>query len=353
MKISDDDFFKKAIETSVRFAALVLLSYGCYQIFKPFFIPFIWGVIIAVGVNPLFRGLKKIVRGNKIAASSILVILLFSFLALPAFLLTKSFIEGATSIANSLEGQSIVIPPPTETVKTWPMIGPKLFIAWEEISTNLTNALIKFAPQLKPIGLWVLNNLTKLGLEIIFFIIAILVAGILLVFEENAKVFLHKLAARLSGESGEELVHLAGSTVRNVTQGIIGVALIQSILAGVALLLADVPHAGLWSFLTLIILVIQIPIFLTLGPIALYLFSYSETHIAVIFLVWAIILSVIDTPLRALFFGRGATTPMPIIFFGAIGGMIQFGIIGLFIGAVVLALGYRFFLFWLKNGDAD
>jgi len=353
MKISDDDFFKKAIETSVRFAALLLLSYGCYQIFRPFFIPFIWGVIIAVGINPLFRGIKKIVRGNKIAASSILVILLFGLLALPAFLLTKSFIEGATSIANSLEGQTIVIPPPTETVKTWPIIGPKLFIVWEEISTNLTNALIKFAPQLKPIGVWVLTNLTKLGLEIIFFIIAILVAGILLVFEDKAKVFIHKLATRLSGESGEELVHLTGSTVRNVTQGIIGVALIQSILAGVGLLIAEVPHAGLWSFLTLVILIIQVPILTILGPISLYLFSYGETTVAVVFLIWSIILSVIDTPLRALFFGRGSTTPMPIIFFGAIGGMIQFGIICLFIGAVVLALGYRFFLFWLQNGDAN
>lgn len=350
MKISDDDFFKKAIETFIRLASLALLAFGCYKIFEPFFIPFLWGVIIAVGIHPLFRGIKKIVRGNKIAASTILVILLFALLALPAFLLTKSFVEGATTVANNLEGQSIVIPPPTEAVKSWPLIGPKLFILWDEFSANLTTALVRFAPQLKPVGVWVLTNLTKLGLEIIFFIIAILVAGILLVFEDHAKDFLQKLAIRLSGESGSELVHLTGSTVRNVTQGIIGVALIQSILAGIALLLANVPHAGLWSFLTLIILVVQIPIFFTLGPITLYLFSYSETHVAVIFLVWAIILSVIDTPLRALFFGRGATTPMPIIFFGAIGGMIQFGIIGLFIGAVVLALGYRFFLFWLKDG---
>ncbi len=352
MKISDDDFFRKATETIIRLTALGLLAFGCYIIFKPFFIPIIWGVIIAVGVYPFYKGIKKVVRGNKFIASFIIVLLLFALLAMPAFLLTKSFIEGATSIAHNLEGQSLQIPPPTESVKNWPIIGPKFFELWENFSKDLTSILDRFTPQLKPVGVWVLSNLTKVGLEIIFFIIAILVAGVLLVLEEKGRDFLNKLAFRLSGEGGSELIQLTGSTVRNVTQGIIGVALIQSILAGIALLLAGVPHAGVWSFLTLIIVIIQIPILVILGPIAIYLFSYGETHVAVIFLIWSIILMVIDTPLRALFFRRGAITPMPIIFFGAIGGLIQLGIIGLFIGAVVLALGYKFFLYWLNDGGA-
>ncbi|MFI5391306.1 MAG: AI-2E family transporter [Bacteriovoracales bacterium] len=351
MKISDDDFFRKSTETLIRLTALGLLAFGCYLIFKPFLIPIVWGIIIAIGVYPFYKGIKKVVRGNRYIASSIIVLLLFGVLALPAFLLTKSFIEGATTIAKNLEEQSIKITPPSESVKDWPIIGPKVFYIWDNLSKDLTSILDRITPQLKPIGVWVLTNLTKVGLEIVFFIIAILFAGILLVFEEKGKDFSDKLAIRLSGDGGSDLIQLTGSTVRNVTQVIIGVALIQSILAGVALLLAGVPHAGLWSFFTLIFLIIQVPILVILGPVVIYLFSYGESHVAVLFLIWTILLGVFDGPLRAIFFRRGTMTPMPIIFIGAIGGLIQLGFIGLFIGAVVLALGYKFFLYWLNEGD--
>lgn len=349
MKISDDAFFKKAVETTIRLGALILITVFCFYISKPFIIPLLWGIIIAVGIYPVFRRVKKICRGSKFLSSLIIVFLLFATMAVPIFLLTKSFVEGATELAQHLQEHKLEIPPPTESVKDWPIIGNTLFGIWNGFSENLSKALLHFGPSLKPVGMWALTNLTQVGIDIVMFIISVLLAGVFLFYENEGKEFINNFATRLSGDNGKELVEVSGATVRNVTQGILSLAIIQGILAGAGLLVAKVPIAGLWAFLVLILAVVQLPPLFVLGPIALYLFTYGDSMVAVFFLLWSIFLSVVDTPLRALFMGKGTNIPMPVIFFGAMGGMIQSGIIGLFIGAVVLALGYKFFLYWLKE----
>lgn len=349
MKLSDDEFFKKIVETTVRLASLGLISIFCFLIFAPFLIPFLWGIIIAVGVYPIFRRIKKLCRGNQFLASSIIVILFLTIMAVPMFLLTKSFVEGATELAQHLQEHKLEIPPPTESVKEWPIIGVPLYDFWNGFSVNLSKAVAHFGPSLQPVGIWAVTHLTKVGLDIVLFIISIILAGVLIYYENEGKEFINKLATRLAGDNGSELVQISGATVRNVTQGILSLAIIQGILAGIGLLVAQVPIAGLWAFLVLVLAVVQLPPLFILGPVALYIFSYGNPAMAAGFLIWSIFLSVVDTPLRALFMGRGNQIPMPVIFFGAMGGMIQGGIIGLFIGAVILSLGYKFFLYWLKD----
>ena len=162
--------------------------------------------------------------------------------------------------------------------------------------------------------------------------------------------FLKALARRLMGNRGEEFTMLASKTVRSVAQGVLGVALIQSLLAGVGLLAAGVPGAGLWALIVLLLAIVQLPPILILAPIILYVFSVSSTTVAVIFMIWSILVSMSDAFLKPLLLGRGVEVPMLIILIGAIGGMIHSGIIGLFVGAVVLALGYELFRAWLEEG---
>jgi predicted PurR-regulated permease PerM len=345
----DKDFFKKTIELIIRVAALGLLSVFCYLIFEPFIIPLLWGIIIAVGIYPIFKRVKKFFRGNRFWAATLIVTLFLAIMAVPTVLLTKSFVDGATDLAQHLQEHKIEIPPPTAAVKEWPIIGVALYDFWNGFSINLSKAVSHLGPSLQPVGIWAITHLTKAGIDILLFTISIVLAGIFLYYETEGKEFIHKFATRLAGENGKELVDITGATVRNVTGGILSLAVIQGILAGIGLLVAQVPVAGLWAFLVLVLAVIQLPPLFVLGPVAIYIFSYGDTTVAVLFLIWSIFLSVVDTPLRVLFMGRGTVIPMPIIFFGAMGGMIQGGIIGLFIGAVVLSLGYKFFLYWLKE----
>ena len=157
------------------------------------------------------------------------------------------------------------------------------------------------------------------------------------------------IGIRLTGDRGEEFVDLAGAVIRSVAQGVLGIALIQSVLAGLGLVLVGVPGAGLWALIVLFLAVIQLPPLLILGPIMIYVFSTADTTVAVIFMIWGILVSISDSFLKPLLLGRGLKTPMLVILLGAIGGMIMYEIIGLFVGTVVLSLSHELFLVWLDD----
>ncbi len=350
MGISNDELFKKSIETIIRILALFLVSYYSFMVFQPFLILLVWGIIIGTGILPLFHFLKKFFRQNKYLASFTSIIILLTVIAAPLILLTKSFFNGAKFFAKEFQESTFSIPPAEESVKSWPLIGEKVYEFWDHLSKDLGQSLSEFTPYFKSIGLWIVSKITLAGVDIIYFIFSIFIAGIMLVFEDKIRAFLINFAERLAGKHGDDLFKIISSTVKNVTQGIIGVAIGQALLAGSGFLIAEVPHSGLWTFLVLLVQIVQIPILFVIGPIVGYLFIYSTTGVAIGLLIWGIILTFTDTPFRLYFFGRGAVTPMPIIFIGAIGGLIQFGILGLFLGAVLLAIAYKLFLYWLNDG---
>jgi predicted PurR-regulated permease PerM len=194
---------------------------------------------------------------------------------------------------------------------------------------------------------WLLSVVTGTGLAILQFFVAVLIAGVLLAYSTPGYQLAHNIGRRLAGDRGAELADLAEATVRSVARGVLGVALIQSSLAGLGFFIAGIPAAGFWAFLCLILGVIQIGVLPIMIPVVIYVFSITDTMTAVLFLIWSIFVSVIDNILKPLFLGRGLEVPMVVIFMGAIGGMLLSGIIGLFIGAVVLTLGYKLFLAWL------
>jgi predicted PurR-regulated permease PerM len=182
------------------------------------------------------------------------------------------------------------------------------------------------------------------------FVVSIIIAGAFLVYGRSGSDAVAKVTGRVLGARvGREFVELASATIRSVAQGVLGVALIQSILAGIGLMLIGVPYAGVWAALVLLLAIVQLPPILVLGPIIVYVFSFAETVPAVIFMIWSLIVSVSDGFLKPLFLGRGMDIPMLVILLGAIGGMILSGIIGLFVGAVVLAVGYSLFMAWVDQ----
>ena len=207
----------------------------------------------------------------------------------------------------------------------------------------------RIAPQLKGLGSWLLSTAAGAGFGVIQFVAAIIIAGFLLAKADGGARAAFAIATRLAGDRGPELARLAEATVRSVTRGILGVALIQALLAGLGIMMVGIPVAGLWALLCLVLSVIQIGVGPILLPMVIYVFFTADTLTAVVFLVWSIVVGVLDNILKPILLGRGLEVPMAVIFVGAIGGFLASGIIGLFVGSVVLVLGYKLFLAWLDE----
>jgi predicted PurR-regulated permease PerM len=234
-------------------------------------------------------------------------------------------------------------------VKEWPVIGERLYAFWSLASQNLVAAAQKIGPELKAAGSWALSGVAGAGLGILSFVIAIIISGMLLANADKCTSMAERLAVRIAGEQGADFASIAGGTVRSVAQGVLGVAFIQAVLAGIGLLVMGVPAAGLWALLVMLLAIVQLPALLVLGPIIVYVFSVSSTVPAVIFMIYMILVSLSDSVLKPLLLGRGVELPMLVILIGAIGGMMLSGIVGLFVGAVILALGYKLFVAWLDR----
>jgi len=353
---SDEDkvFQARTLDAAIRISLLALLVLWCFQIVRPFIMPVLWGAIMAVAIYPLFVKAYTAFGGRQKLTATLITLLALAILIVPTVMLSGSVVESSKALATDIEAGTLTVPPPSDTVKDWPLIGEKLHAAWSLASTNLEGALEKFKPQVEAVGKWFLSAAAGVGGGVLMFIISIIIAGAFLVYGRSGSQAMESIAGRVMGkQNGKDFVELAGATIRSVAQGVLGVALIQSILAGIGLLVMGVPYAGIWAVLVLLLAIIQLPPLLILGPIIVYEFSVAETVPAVIFMIWSLMVSVSDSFLKPLFLGRGMDIPMLVILLGAIGGMMLSGIIGLFVGAVVLAVGYTLFTAWLDQEQQD
>ena len=346
----DKAFHTRTIDAAIRIALLALLVLWCFNIVRPFIMPVLWGAIMAVAIYPLYVKAYTAFGGRQKLTATLITVLALALLITPTVMLSGSMIESSKTLAEQVETGTLVVPPPAESVKEWPLIGEKTYGAWMLASVNLEAALKKFKPQVTAVSKWALSAAAGVGGGILMFIVSIIIAGAFLVVGRSGSAAIETVAGRVMGEKGgTEFVSLAGATIRSVAQGVLGVAVIQSTLAAIGLLVMGVPYAGVWAALILLLAIVQLPPLLILGPIVVYEFTVAETVPAVIFMVWSLLVSVSDGFLKPLFLGRGMEIPMLVILLGAIGGMILSGIIGLFVGAVVLAVGYSLFVVWLNQ----
>lgn len=345
-------FLSNALEATIRIGILILLVAWCFSIVKPFMIPIVWGIIIAISEYPVYLQLRRALGGRNGTAATLITLLGLVLLITPTIMLSSTLVDSAQVLSKGLKQGTITVPPPSENIKEWPLVGEELDEFWRHASENITAAAAKIAPQLKAIGTWLLSTAVGAGFGILYFVIAIIIAGLLLANSESGARAAHAIAARLAGEKGADYAALAEATIRSVTRGILGVALIQSLLAGIGFMVMEIPGAGFWALICLLLSVIQIGIFPVTLPILIYVFSTADTNPAIVFLIWSIFVGILDNILKPILLGRGVKVPMTVVFVGAIGGFISYGIIGLFVGAVVLVLGYKLILAWLDNTPA-
>ena len=348
--MNNRDFTKYTIDAAVRLTLLLILGYGCFLIISPFVVILLWAVIISVAVYPLFAKLKTALGGRNKLAATVYTLVALTILITPTFMVSNSIIDTSSAISERYATGSIDIPPPPEGVKEWPVVGENLSSIWTEASVNLGNMVERHEPQIRATAKSLIAAAASIGGGVLQFVLSIIISGILVANAAGSYQVTSRIFSRLiNAEHGQEYADLAKDTIRSVAQGVLGVAAIQSVLSAIGMIVMDVPGWGLWAAIILVMAIAQLPPILVLGFVAAYVFSVADTLPAIIFAVYALIISASDGFLKPLFLGRGMSTPMLVILLGAIGGMMSSGIIGLFVGAILLALGYELFMKWLND----
>ena len=331
----------------LQIAAVVLLVAMCLWIVAPFVTLVIWGVIIAVAVFPAHERLAALLGDREKLSAAILVLVALLILVVPTWLMTESSVSAARGLAANMQEGAITIPPPADRVADWPLIGTRLHGLWSQAAEDLESLVNQFQPQLVSLGQVVVKSIGATVLGVVQFVFSIFVAGALLLSARSGYKASCAIATALAGDRGVALTDMSIATVRSVSKGVVGVAIIQALLAGIGLVVMGVPAAGIWSALVLVLAVVQLPPLLVLAPVAVWVFSVSDPVPATIFAIYAVLVSLCDSVLKPLFLGRGMDIPMLVILIGAIGGAISAGLLGLFLGPVVLAVGYKILVEWM------
>jgi predicted PurR-regulated permease PerM len=341
--------FGELLETVVRLAAVALLVVWCYRIVAPFLDLLVWAVVLAVAFQPLHSRLTARLGGRAGLAAGAVAALLLLVLVVPVAVFSVSVADGAKVVSAALESGRIHIPRPDEALAAWPVIGETLHRLLGSLAANAETVLARLAPQLKSIGAAALGALARGGIALLQFAAGTIIAAALLVHADTLTSPLRVLAQRLVGARSDAFLSLSTATIRSVFRGVIGVAAIQGLLAGIGIFALGVPGAGLWAMLVLILAIVQLPPLLVLGPMMIWAFATVDTVPAVLFTVWGVVVSLSDGFLKPALLGRGLSVPMLVILIGAIGGMLASGILGLFIGPVVLGLAYELLRAWLAS----
>jgi predicted PurR-regulated permease PerM len=340
------------INLVIRLFVLGLLFAWCFILLRPFIVVTLWGIILAITAFPLFLWLKARTGGRAKLAATLLTLLGIAIIIGPVSLIATVFIGDARTFANSLVEGTLIVPPPPKDIATWPLVGQPLNNLWQQASVNLETVLTQFQPQIRDLAKNLLLMAANTGLALLGFVLSIIIAGLLVVNAEGLKRGLRLFAVRLSPTHGEEFIKLAATTIRGVTRGIIGVSILQSLLIGIGLTVARIPAAGLLTFLCLVLTIVQIGPALIVLPTLIFVWATMGKLTALLFTLWMIPAMLIDNVLKPIFMARGLPVPIVVILIGVLGGTLAHGILGLFVGPVILILGYKLVGAWINNNSA-
>jgi len=347
-----DEKVRLAIEIAIKLGVLAIILYFSYLIVKPFLGIILWAAIIAVAIAPLVEKLAKRFGSRKLVIWGITV-LVIAALTVPTYMLSGSMVQSTQKLVKVMYEGEFTIPPPTEKVKEWPLIGEKSYTLWQSASDNLKETLKPFHKQIKGIAGSLVSALGSGIGTILMFIASMVIAAFMLLNSEGAVRFYKEVSRRLMGERGNEWADLSALTVRSVATGVIGVAVIQATLALIGLMLMGVPFAPVIAIVIMFLTIIQMPALIVIAPVIAYVFSQGSGTAEMVFAVYMLIVGASDGVLKPMLMGRGVDIPMLVILIGAIGGMMLMGMIGLFIGAVIFALSYKLFDLWVSEVKTD
>jgi predicted PurR-regulated permease PerM len=337
-----------AIDLVIRISLLALLAYWSFAIIAPVLTILVWSAILTVALYPIYRWLAHWFNSPKFAAAFVTLLCMFVVLA-PVTWLGFGLLNGVEVIVQKLDS-GISIPGPPESIKGWPIAGDQIYRIWTRAITDISSQLAELAPALKPLAGWLLQVASNVLIGLLKFLLSIIVAGFLFCPGPKLVKVLARIMEHVLKPRGTEMVELAGATIRNISRGVLGVALLQSFLGGVGFFVAGVPGAGIFAFASLVLGILQIGPGVLFLPILVWSWMTQETLHALLFTAYMVPIGLLDNVLRPILMTRGLTTPMLVIVIGVIGGTIAYGIIGLFVGPIILSVAWELGQAWM-NGN--
>jgi predicted PurR-regulated permease PerM len=345
---------KTPVTAILRIVLLLLVLTWCFYIVEPFIIILVWAIIIGVALYPVYNKLVLLLGDKKRKLVTFLFALIsMVIIVVPGYFLVASLAKTTKVTAEKIRTNSLKIPAPKESVRDWPFVGDELYTEWKGAADNMESYIQKHQDILLGAGERVLGGVTGFLSALAIFVIALLVS---IVFMYNADLgygAAQKLFTKLLGSPGDEIVAMSRDTIRSVVKGILLVAIIQALLALLGFEVIGLPGAGLWALAALLAGIVQLPMLLVMIPAIIVGFTIADTTYAIIFAVYCVLVSFSDTFLKPLLLGKGLKTPMIVILIGAIGGLFLHGIVGLFVGPVVLAVVFQLYIYWVNSTDQE
>jgi predicted PurR-regulated permease PerM len=344
------------LDVLIRAGLVLALAMLCFQVFSPFLSLMTWGLILAVTLYPTHQSLAAKIGGRQGLAATLIVLLGIVVVVVPTAALMNSLGDSVHRLINDVQNNTLQIPPPREGVAEWPLVGEKVHAFWTKAHTDLPALVQSLQPKIGNLAKAALGFVASIGGGLLQFIAALAIAGIMMAWGEGGARAMRSIFEKIAdGSRGREFVDLSTATIRAVAKGVLGVAFIQAIIIGVCLLIAGIPWAGVLAAIVLVLGIAQVPAVIVTLPAIGYLWSSGNygTGAAVLYTVLLLVAGMADNVLKPLMLGRGVDAPMPVILLGALGGMAAGGILGMFVGATLLALGYQIFMGWVAtNPDA-
>jgi predicted PurR-regulated permease PerM len=340
----------RLLDVLIRAGLVLALVMLCYRVFAPFLVLMVWALILAITLYPMHQWLAARMGGRTGWAATLISLLGVALIVAPTALLLGSLGDSVHRVIDGVRQNTLQIPPPRPGVAAWPVVGERVHAAWQLAHDDLPALVKSMQPKLGELAKAALAMVASIGGGILGFVAAFIVAGIIMAFGAGGDRASHAIFARVVGaERSDEFTTLSVATIRAVAQGVIGIAFIQAILVGLVLLFAGVPLAGVLAIIVLVLGIAQVPALIVTLPAIAYIWMSGayDTGAAVVNSVLLFVAGMADNVLKPLMLGRGVDAPMPVILLGALGGMAAGGIVGLFVGAVLLALGYQIFMGWV------
>jgi predicted PurR-regulated permease PerM len=340
----------RLLDVLIRAGLLVALAVLCYQILSPFLTLLAWALILAVALYPLHQALANRMGGRQGLAATVLVLLGIVLIVVPTAILMNSLGDSVHELIERVRTNSLEIPAPPDSVASWPLVGERVFAVWSTAHTNLPAVVESMQPKIGNLARAALGFIASIGTGLLLFLASFIIAGIVMAFGQSGHRASVAIFERVAGVAhGAEFARLSTQTIRAVAQGVIGVAFIQAIIVGLCLLLADIPFAGVLALIVLVLGIAQVPALIVTLPAIAYIWWKGDygTVAAVSYTLVLFIAGMADNVLKPLMLGRGVEAPMPVILLGALGGMAAAGILGMFVGATLLALGYQILMGWV------
>jgi predicted PurR-regulated permease PerM len=343
-------------DSMIRIGLIAITAVLCYRIFNPFMGLMIWALILAITLYPLHQGIARRLGGKQGRAATLIVMVGVLLIGAPLVMVSESLAGQLEDVAGAYKNGTLAISAPSQSVAKVPIVGKKLYALWDAAATNLPELLKENKTELEAASKYIFAVVLNAAGGVFLFIGALIIAGIMMAWGQSGSAALRQIISRFSGpEKGAELHSLSTLTVRSVAAGVIGVAFIQALILGVGFIFAGVPGAGILAVIVLLIGILQLPALVISLPAIAYLWAGGDASTAhnTVWTIYLLVGGAADNVLKPLLLGRGVDVPMPVILIGALGGMVSAGIVGLFVGAVLLAVGYQVFMDWVDSSKAE